>query len=262
MYDQFTSLAAATLGDNLHFGYWEPPECDLPFAEATDRLTDLMTDYLGLSEGSRVLDVGCGVGTPALRIVRRTGAHVRGISVSQEQVTRANAAAAAGGLADRATFHRADARELPFPRESFDGAIALESIIHMPDRVSVLREIRQALRPGGRLVLTDFFERAPIPPAKRPAVDRYLNDFLMTMVRVEDYLRMLPEAGLRFEAIVDISEQTLRRTFLELSARIGLSRGDLDNDFDPGMVDQFDPGDLADIPEFGYLLVVARRPTE
>ncbi|MGB6161784.1 MAG: class I SAM-dependent methyltransferase [Pseudonocardiaceae bacterium] len=61
--------------------------------------------------------------------------------------------------------------ELPFPAQSFDAAIALESIPHMPDRGQVLAQIYRVLRPGGRLVLTDFFERAPIPTAKQPSLD-------------------------------------------------------------------------------------------
>lgn len=260
LYDRFTALGAASLGENLHFGYWDSPDSQVPLAEATDRLTDMMTERLRIGAGSRVLDLGCGVGTPGVRIARLSGAHVTGISVSKEQVARANALAEESGLADRARFQRADAMDLPFEDGSFDGVIALESIIHMPDRAQVLAQVGRVLRPGGRLVLTDFFERAPLAPEGRAAVQRYLHDFMMTMVSAETYPPLLREAGLWLEEFLDISDQTLEKTFVVLSERINASKERLEKEFGEEMVDQFDPGDLVGIKEFGYLLLVAQRP--
>ncbi|GAA3010021.1 SAM-dependent methyltransferase [Streptomyces fulvorobeus] len=260
LYDRYTDLGSATLGENLHFGYWDTPDSPVPLTEATDRLTDLMTDRLHIGPGSRVLDLGCGTGRPALRIADRTGADVTGISISHKQVERATALAADRGLADRVRFERADAMDLPFAAGSFDAVIALESIIHMPDRARVLRQVARVLRPGGRLVLTDFFERAPIPDSGRPAVERYLREFMMTMVQAEDYPPLLRQAGLWFDELTDISGPTLRRTFIELSARINGSAQQLAADYGGELVEQFDPADMTDVEEFGHLLVVAVRP--
>ncbi|MFB7476420.1 methyltransferase domain-containing protein [Kitasatospora sp. NPDC056184] len=259
LYDRYTDLGSATLGESLHFGYWDTPDSTVPLAEATDRLTDLMTDRLAIGHGARVLDLGCGTGAPGTRIARRTGAQVTGISVSGRQVERANALSASLGLADRARFEHADAMDLPFAEDSFDAVIALESIIHMPDRAHVLGQVARVLRPGGRLVLTDFFERAPIPDSGRAAVDRYLREFLMTMIQAEDYPPMLRRAGFRFEELTDISDPTLRRTFVELSARIGGSADALSEAHGADLVEQFDPHDMIDVAEFGHLLVVATR---
>ncbi|GAA0911425.1 SAM-dependent methyltransferase [Streptomyces thermoalcalitolerans] len=260
LYDRYTDLGSATLGENLHFGYWDTPDSTASLEEATDRLTDLLTDRLRIGPGSRVLDLGCGTGRPALRIAARTGADVTGISVSHKQIERATAAVAGHDLADRVRFERADAMDLPFAEASFDAVIALESIIHMPDRAHVLRQVARVLRPGGRLVLTDFFERAPIPDTGRPAVERYLREFMMTMVQAEDYPPLLRRAGLWFEEMTDISEPTLRRTFLELSARISRSAQQLAADYGEELVEQFNPADMTDVKEFGHLLVVAVRP--
>ncbi|MEV5378481.1 methyltransferase domain-containing protein [Streptomyces nondiastaticus] len=260
LYDRFTALGSASLGENLHFGYWDSPDSRVPLEEATDRLTDMMADRLRIGAGSRVLDLGCGVGTPGVRIARRTGADVTGVSVSAEQIARANALAEASGVTDRARFRQADAMELPFEDGSFDAVIALESIIHMPDRAQVLAHVGRVLRPGGRVVLTDFFERAPIPAAGQAAVRRYLHDFMMTMVTAESYPPLLRGAGLWLEEFLDISDQTLEKTFVLLSERISAAKQRLTEEFGEEMVDQFDPGDLVGIKEFGYLLLVARRP--
>ncbi|MGH3805755.1 MAG: SAM-dependent methyltransferase [Pseudonocardiaceae bacterium] len=156
LYDRFTSPSLMPSGSNLHVGYWDNPDSEVPLGEATDRLTDMMTEKLKVGAGSHVLDVGCGIGGPGVRIARLTGARVTGISVSQEQIRLANSLAESAGVAERVVFHRADAMTLPFPAQSFDAAIALESFFHMPDRGQVLVQICRSLRPGGRLVLTDY----------------------------------------------------------------------------------------------------------
>ncbi|MBW0010242.1 MAG: methyltransferase domain-containing protein [Pseudonocardiales bacterium] len=197
-----------------------------------------------------------------MRIARLTGARVTGISVSQEQVWLANSLAESAGLAEQVLFQRANAMELPFPAQSFDAAIALESIPHMPDRGQVLAQVCRSLRPGGRLVLTDLFERAPIPAAKRPTVDGFHDYFMSTMVQAEDYPPLLRQAGLWFEEISDISEQTLRKSFIWLSARMSRAQPGLAAMFGDEMTGRFDAADMVDVPEFGYLMVVAKRPEE
>jgi ubiquinone/menaquinone biosynthesis C-methylase UbiE len=261
-YDRIATLGPPT-HYNLHLGYWDNPDKDdidgeVPFGEASDRLTDMMIEKLKIGAGSQVLDVGCGVGGPGVRIARLTGARVTGISVSQEQITRANTLAKSAELTERVVFQQANAMEIPFPAQSFDAAIALESIIHMPDRGRVLTQICRTLRPGGRLVLTDFFERAPIPAVKRPAVDRFLNDFMSTMVQAEDYPPLFRQAGLRFEEILDISEQTLHKSFTWLSTQTDRTQQNIKTKVADEIAGRFET--MIDISEFGYLMVAARRP--
>jgi O-methyltransferase StaMB len=255
LYDRLTELDTEQAGGSLHLGYWELGHNDVPLVEAADRLTDLMTEHLRLGKGDRVLDVGCGVGQPAMRIAERTGAHVTGVSISQGQIDRATALAAKAGLSGQVEFTHGDAMKLPFPDNSFDAAIAIESIFHMPDREQVLGEIQRVLRPGGRLTLTDFFERGPIPPAKQAAMDRLIRDFIMTMVDAEDYPAMLRRVGLRFVELRDISEQSVPQTFGQMAK----SQQDLDPVFAADS-DKFNPADMVDIEEFGSLLLTAEKP--
>jgi cyclopropane fatty-acyl-phospholipid synthase-like methyltransferase len=260
LYDEYAALCDVTVGENLHFGYWETPDSTATLAEAAHHLTDILADRLHITGGQQLLDVGCGVGGPTVRIAKRTGATVTGISISREQIIRAAAHAEHAGLADRVTFQHANATALPFQPRSFDAVIALESLIHMPDREAVLRQIYDVLRPGGRLVLTDFYEREPIPDAKWPAVHRYLRDFLFTIVQPSDYVQMLERVGLRFVELLDISDQSVRQTFVHLSAQLTEDQGTLAPEYGGDLVDKFNPADMIDVHEFGHLLVVAQKP--
>jgi O-methyltransferase StaMB len=261
-YDKYAALADATVGQNLHFGYWDTPDSTASFDEAAVRLTELLVSRLPVGPGQRVLDLGCGHGGPALAVARGTGANVTGISISAEQVKVATANAAAEGLADQVSFQHANALALPFEPASFDAVLAFESLIHMPDREHVLREVFTVLKPGGRLVLTDFYERAPIPANELAAVERYLRDMKFTIVQPGDYIPMLGRAGLWFVELTDITPQTMRPTFEHMSAKVtGDHRENLGGEYGEDLVDQLNNADLADVEEFGHLIVVAERPT-
>ncbi|CQR65595.1 methyltransferase domain-containing protein [Streptomyces leeuwenhoekii] len=162
MYDELKPFFEALLGTRsaLHFGYWDEGS-GMSLPEAADRLTDIIAAQAGVSSGSEVLDVGCGHGQPAVHLARSTGALVTGITVSSAQAAAAAEFALSEGLTDQVRIQVADAMRLPFPDESFDAAIALESISHMSDPVAAVTELHRVLRPGARLALADFIRRRP-----------------------------------------------------------------------------------------------------
>ena len=79
-----------------------------------------------------------------------------GIDVHDQAVATAQALAAERGLAGRAQFECADARQpLPFPDHRFDAVTCIDAINHLPDRPRVIGECARVLKPGGRLLFTD-----------------------------------------------------------------------------------------------------------
>lgn len=265
LYDQMAGFESDNFsGDhNLHFGYWDTPGDSSSLERAEERFTEVMIEKLQPKPGGRVLDVGCGMGTPALRLAHDFGGEVVGVTVSREQVSRASGRAAAAGVADRVSFQHADAMELPFGEGSFDAVWALESIIHMPDRVQALKEMARVVRPGGRVVLTDFFERAPIPAHKQKAVDGFYRNWVMgPMVRIDDYPRLVREAGLRLVEVSDISVQVMKRTLEGIAVRIAQDSKHIGETLGDELRDDLDLSDLIAVWELGYLLVVAELPAE
>jgi SAM-dependent methyltransferase len=111
--------------------------------------------YLGLREGDRVLDAGCGPGYDAIRmaaLVGRTG-RVTGIDLSGRMIAIAEAKASGTGLP--VTFRTGDVRKLPFPGASFD-AIRIERTLQiLDDPGRVLDEMVRVLAPGGRLLAVE-----------------------------------------------------------------------------------------------------------
>jgi ubiquinone/menaquinone biosynthesis C-methylase UbiE len=214
LYDKFDDT------ETLHFGYWETPEPDDSLEQAAPRLTDQVIARLGVRPGQRVLDAGCGIGEPAIRVAQRTGAEIVGVTVSQEQVKRATALAEREGVADRVTFVHGDAMDLPFEPDSFDAAYALESIIHM-DRARALREFARVVRPGGAVVCTDLFRRAPRPVDRPSVIDQLAALWLLSEpVLIGDYGPLVLDAGLRLREVKDITPQVFDRALTKFAERI------------------------------------------
>ncbi|GGS27351.1 methyltransferase type 11 [Streptomyces humidus] len=207
LYNSISWVFSSTWDDNFHFGYWESPDDQSSVAEATDRLTDLLIDALSVAEGDRVLDLGCGVGKPALRLHRRTGAEVLGVTVSESQVEEASARAAEAGATGAVRFELADAMALPYPDDSFDAVLALESMPYM-ERAVALKEMARVVRPGGRIALTDLLEPAPVDGVRWQAPDIQQVHRAIPLPKAEDYRELCAEAGVEVVQLRDITEQT------------------------------------------------------
>ncbi|MFJ7175239.1 3'-O-demethyl-staurosporine methyltransferase StaMB [Streptomyces massasporeus] len=264
LYDRLTLSAMndGSFNPNVHIGYWDTPGSEATIEEAMDRLTDVFIERLNAYATSHVLDLGCGVGGPGLRVVARTGARVTGISISEEQIRTANRLAAEAEVADRAVFQHGDAMKLPFADASFDAVMALESICHMPDRQQVFTEVCRVLRPGGRIVLTDIFERHPRKALRHPGIDKFCRDLMSTTADIDDYVALLHRSGLRLREIVDVTEQTTLRLADEIGRLAAVEERPVamdEGNFDFGD-DSFKPSDLAGVDDFGCLLVTAERP--
>jgi arsenite methyltransferase len=133
-----------------------------------------LLNELRLRGDEHVLDIGCGRGAVLISAARRlprgraTGADIWRLR-DQTGNTRAAAErnAVAEGVSERVELVHADARDLPFPPESFDvvlSSLALSNISGDEERARALREAVRVLRPGGRMrVLDDRADRyAPV----------------------------------------------------------------------------------------------------
>jgi SAM-dependent methyltransferase len=177
-------------------------------------------------------------------------------------VEEANARARAEGLSEQVRFLVADAmEELPFPARSFDAAWAIESFVHIPDRAAALRQIGCVLRPGGRLALTDFYERTPFSGDRLIKIEQYRRVALNTpFPRLEDYPPMMRRAGLDLIEYRDISEEVSRH-YPGLLERLSQFRRELENEYGAEAVAALESvfRNCAESGEPNYMLMTAQR---
>lgn len=144
--------------ETIRRGYDELAETYAASRSEDEREIAVLNEFLGsLSEPTRVLDAGCGQGTPILRRLEGDATAV-GVDFSREQLRLAHEAVSVASLV------QGDMTVLPFRDVAFDAVTAYNSIIHVPlgDHQTVIDEFARVLRSDGRLLLSEApaeFER-------------------------------------------------------------------------------------------------------
>lgn len=99
-------------------------------------------------EGKKVLDIGCAKGN-FCRLLQGKGAIASGIDISSELLKRAK------DLSPKIEFKIGSMTDIPYPEASFDSAICIEVIEHVPDLTKAITESARVLKPGGKLIIGD-----------------------------------------------------------------------------------------------------------
>jgi ubiquinone/menaquinone biosynthesis C-methylase UbiE len=161
--------------------------------------------WLELTPASKLLDIGCGSGGPALFIAQRSGCGVVGVDVNEKGVKVANEQAQAYGLTSLAKFKHVDgSKSLPFEKEIFDAIVCIDAINHLPNRLGVLSDWRRILKPGGRLLFTNPITVTGLLSNEEVAIRSSIGYFLFAPVGEDE--RLIKEV--RFDLVMreDVTE--------------------------------------------------------
>jgi len=189
-YDLASDYYLNLWGEHIHHGYWATDESKANDSKevAQVNLIRLLLEISQVGEGSRVLDVGCGVGGTSRFLASELGCTVTGITISTKQVELATrlskAEAAKTSSTDAATSTsqevEADAdgfialgkgkvRFIELDAElmgdffasdagAFDAVWISEALSHFPNKALFFQNTYKVLKDGGKLVLADWFK--------------------------------------------------------------------------------------------------------
>jgi len=208
-FDLITDDGRLFYGDSFHLGYFANGVASLQ--EALEAHTDLVSELAHVDTGASVLDVGCGLGAPAVRISRRHGCRVTGVNISREQVRQGRELIRGEGLAGDVVIERGDARSLRFPDDSFDAVVCLEAAgdicVNEADKQRLVSELFRVVRPGGYVGFSDLALRNYPSSAE----DRVLRALLYHSGAelVSDWPALFAGHGFDVVECRDIIEETL-----------------------------------------------------
>ncbi len=157
--------------DYLHFGCFEPEECpeleeaagfraSPGFLRALERMIDVIIAPADIRSDSLVLDAGCGTGGTSRYLARKIGCTVTGVNIVPLHIDIAKEITNDEGLSDLLSYKFGDcSHHLPVEDSSVDVVINIESACYYMDRQQFLREVSRVLKPGGKIVASDWLYR-------------------------------------------------------------------------------------------------------
>ena len=219
-YDESSGVWENIWGDHMHHGFYEP-DATVSVSDhrsAQIRMIEESLRFAGVSDDpvkkpTSVVDVGCGIGGSSRYLARKFGAKCQGITLSPVQAQRAQALAAAQGIADKVSFQVADALKQPFPDGQFDLVWSMESGEHMPDKTKFVGELARVAAPGGTIIIVTWCHRdlSPEEESLKPDEKVLLNKicdafYLPAWCSTADYVKLLQSLSLQDIKAADWSQ--------------------------------------------------------
>jgi ubiquinone/menaquinone biosynthesis C-methylase UbiE len=149
----------------------------------------------GLRPGEMVLDIGSGGGMDAFLAARQVGPHgkVIGVDMTPAMLERATRTAEQAGI-NNVEFRRGQAEQLPVANSSVDVILSNCVINLCEDKGAVFAEAYRALRPGGRLEISDVVTGSALPPTLRADAAAWAGCVAGALPEGE-YLDLVEQAG-------------------------------------------------------------------
>jgi ubiquinone/menaquinone biosynthesis C-methylase UbiE len=167
-----------------------------------------LSDRLALKPGTRVLDVGCGLGGSARFLAAERHCRVTGVDLTAEYIDVAKRLAQLLNLEELTDFRQCSALALAFPDHSFDVVWTEAAQMNIADKQGFYSEIARVLSPTGRFAFHDIFQgdggelHYPVPWANENSIS-----FLTTPDALRGILRELQFNVLAWE---DKSQHALK----------------------------------------------------
>jgi cyclopropane-fatty-acyl-phospholipid synthase len=175
-YDVSNRFYEWVLGPTMAYTCACYPREDATLEEAQVNKFDLVARKLGLREGMRLLDVGCGWGGMVMHAAREYGVKALGVTLSAQQAAWAQAAIEREGLSSLAEVRHLDYRDVPEADFDAVSSIGLTEHVGKDNLPAYFAYLFGKLRPGGRLLNHCITRPDNIEPAIRKAgfINRYV----------------------------------------------------------------------------------------
>lgn len=152
-------------------------------------------DFLKITSGENILDLGCGRGNETIHAALITGSEgkVTGLDITQAMIDAARVHAEEMGVTN-VSFVLGDIENLPFDHDMFDAVISNCVINHAKSKGKVYQEIYRVLKYGGRFIISDAVSKVDLPPGVKNDPEAWAQCFGGAITEKE-YLDSIIAAG-------------------------------------------------------------------
>ncbi|KAJ6644490.1 Phosphoethanolamine N-methyltransferase 3 [Pseudolycoriella hygida] len=157
--------------------------------------TEEFVELLDLKTGSKVLDIGCGIGGSSFHMARLFKANVHGVDLSANMVSIANEyrLEMEDSVRENVTFEVSDITQKTFQPETFDVIYSRDSILHIQNKDELFTNCFKWLKPGGTLMISDYC-RGDKDEHSHDFI-QYVNDRGYFLLSVNEYGNLLQKVG-------------------------------------------------------------------
>ncbi len=171
--------------------------------------------------GNCILDIGCGVGGIDITLVRDHGAgYLTGLDVEDTVISHARDLVCKAGFDDRIGLIKAAPGPLPFAPASFDVVFSKDSIVHIPDKAALMRDIFRILRPGGWFIASDWLISHDDTPSDAMKAYVAAEELDFGMASAASYTAAMTAAG-----FVDTSTESRNAWYRDVARNGGKADG-------------------------------------
>jgi len=179
--------------------------------------TDILARRSGIGKDSRILDVGSGLGGPALHLAAVYGCRVTGLDVIELNIFEAEKRAKTRQLDHLVDFTLGDATDMPFSNGTYDVILGQDAWCHIGEKNKLIEECARTLAPNGTIAFTDWLQTGQMDDQfQRAILSAFASPGLATL---ESYHTLLTIHGFSNIEQEDIGEDFVneyRRTVTRL----------------------------------------------
>ncbi len=162
-----------------------------------------------ITESSKVLDIGSGLGGPARFIHLKTKANVTALELQEDCSRKAEEYTARCGMGENiknicADFVTCDLSSLALNEGSFDVIVSWLVFLHIEQKKALFERCTFVTAPGGQLYIEDFYEKGPFTEAEVSSLEK--DVFCSRLLRKDSYIQLLTDAGYTVVAFDDLTE--------------------------------------------------------
>lgn len=208
-YDLSTIFYRLLWGPHIHHGLWDRDESP---RVAQLQLTQRLAQMASVTNGTKMVDIGCGMGASSIYLARTMACESTGVTISPFQRRWAQMSARWHGVSSRTTFHCADAEQFEMPQQSVDLVWSVECTEHLFDKARFFQRAATWLKPGGRMAICAWLAgpQAHLPSGKQLVYDVCEGFFCPSLGAQEDYVQWFESAGLVVDRVEDWTTRVLR----------------------------------------------------